>query len=155
MEEWEAQGEDRPINKAIKCPVCKSTNMPESRVSPKFQSILIDEKGKVGVLKKGPSVYKTITELIDEGYNLSETPIIVSRKGAGLDTEYLVLSARKDAPLTDEEKQAVTNFQEGYDIDQYTKPMSYENIERKLKGEAPIFDDQPKDDDIKPEEIDL
>ena len=155
MEEWEAQTDDRPINKAIKCPVCKSTNMEDRRVKTKFAAIAIDENGKVGVLKKGPSVYKTIMNLIEEGYRLDETPVIISRKGTGLDTEYSVLPARKDAPLTDEEKQAVADFQSGYDIDQYTQPLSYENIERKLKGEAPVFEDKPEKGEINPEEINL
>jgi hypothetical protein len=157
MEEWEAQSEDRMINKTIKCPVCKSPNFPERKVSTKFQAIAIDDKGKVGVLKKGPSVFKTITTLLEEGYKLDETPIVISRKGSTMqDTEYFVLPSRKDAPLTEAEQQAVETFKEGYDIDQYTKPMSYENIERKLKGEAPIFDDQPKaDDEIKLEEINI
>jgi hypothetical protein len=156
MEEWEAQGEDRPVNKAIKCPVCKSPNMPERRVSTKFLAIATDDKGKVGVLKKGPTVYKTITELIEEGYKLDETPVIISRKGTGLETEYSVLPARKDAPLTETEQVAISTFKEGYDIDQYTKPMSFENIERKLRGEKPVFEDEVvKDDEIKPEEIPL
>jgi predicted Zn-ribbon and HTH transcriptional regulator len=156
MEEWEAQSEDRQVNKAIKCPVCKSTHMPDRRVSTKFLAIAIDDKGKVGVLKKGPTVYKTITELIEEGYKLDETPVIISRKGAGLDTEYSVLPARKDSPLTEAEQMAINTFKEGYNIDQYTKPMSYENIERKLNGQQPVFDDQgSKDDEIRPEEIDL
>src|ERR1700754_2286310 len=110
MEEWEAQGEDRTANKSIRCPVCKSPNMPERRVSTKFLSIAIDDKGKVGVLKKGPTVYKTITELIEEGYKPDETPVIISRKGAGLETEYSVLPSRKDAPLTEAEQLAVTAF---------------------------------------------
>ena len=147
MEEWEAQSEDRAVNKAIKCPVCKSTHMPDRRVSTKFLAIAIDDKGRVGVLKKGPTVYKTITELIEEGYKLDETPVIISRKGAGLDTEYSVLPARKDAPLTEAEQLAINAFKEGYDIDQYTKPMSFENIERKLRGEKPVFENEEKADE--------
>lgn len=157
MEEWEAQTEDRTINKAIQCPVCKSTNFPDRRVKTQFIALAIDDAGKVGVLKKGPSVFKPIMELIDAGYTLSETPIIISKKGTGLDTEYSVIPTKgKDAPLTEAEQQAVADFQEEYDLDQRSQPMTYENIERKMKGEDPIFDDQPKaakNDEIKPEEI--
>lgn len=149
MEEWEAKEEDRQINKAIKCPVCERPNMPERRVSTKFFAIAIDDKGTVGVLKKGPSVYKVITDLMGEGYDLSETPVIISRKGEKLDTEYTVLPARKDAPLTEEEKAAVEKFKEGYDIEQYAKPMSYENIVRKLNGQQPIFDENKAEDTMK------
>jgi predicted Zn-ribbon and HTH transcriptional regulator len=156
MEEWEAQTEDREVNRTIKCPVCKSTNMQDRRVSTKFVAIAIDENGKVGVLKKGPSVFKTIMDLIEAGYSLNETPVLISRKGTGLDTEYSVIPTKgKDAPLTDEEKQAVADFQEGYDINQYTQPMSYENIERKLKGEAPVFEDKEPKGEINVEEINL
>jgi predicted Zn-ribbon and HTH transcriptional regulator len=148
MEEWEAKEEDRPINSAIKCPVCKSTNFPDRKVKTQFLAIAIDDKSQVGVLKKGPSVYKVITDLMGEGYNLSETPVIISRKGEKLDTEYTVLPARKDTPLTDEEKQAVAKFQEGYDIEMHSKPMSYENIERKMRGEDLIFDDEKAEDTL-------
>lgn len=159
MEAWEAQEEDRPINKAIKCPVCKSPSMPDRRVSTKFLAIVIDDKGKVGVLKKGPTVYKTLTELIEAGYKLDETPVVISRKGSTMnDTEYSVIPTKgKDAPLTEAEQVAINAFKEGYDIDQYTKPMSYENIERKLRGEKPVFEDDEKagDDEIRPEEINI
>ena len=132
--------------------------MPDRKVSTKFLAVAIDDKGKVGVLKKGSTVYKTITELMEAGYKLDETPVIISRKGSTMnDTEYSVIPTKgKDSPLTEAEQAAVDTFKEGYDIDQYTKPMSFENIERKLRGEKPVFENEVKaDDEIKPEEINL
>ena len=149
MEEWEAQTDDRPINKAIQCPVCKSPNMPDRRVKTQFLALAIDDAGKVGVLKKGPSVFKPIMELIDAGYTLSETPIIITRKGTGLDTEYSVIPTKgKDAPLNETDQQAVTDFQAEYDLDQRSQPMSYDNIERKMKGEDLVFDDAKAEDEM-------
>lgn len=88
-------------------------------------------------------------DLIEAGYTLSETPIIISRKGTGLDTEYSVIPTKgKDAPLTEEEQQAVADFQQSYDLNQRSQPMSYENIERKMKGEDLIFDDQKAEDTL-------
>src|SRR5258706_178819 len=69
MEEWEAASEDRPVNKGIRCPVCEKG---ERKVNTQFLAIVVDSEGKVGVLKKGATVFKPITDLIENGYNLAE-----------------------------------------------------------------------------------
>jgi hypothetical protein len=142
MEKWEAATEDRPANKGIKCPACEAG---QRKIVTQFLAIAVDEKGKVGVLKKGATVFKPITSLVEEGYVLSERPVVIERKGTGLESEYSVIAAMKDQPLSDEEKAAVADFQKDYDLDQRSQPMSYDNIVRKLNGEEPIFDEQKAD----------
>lgn len=142
MEKWEGASDDRTVNKSIKCPACEKG---ERKIVTQFLAIAIDEKGKVGVLKKGATVFKPITSLIEEGYDLSERPVVIERKGTGLETEYSVIAAMKDSPLADEEKVAVDEFKKDYDLDQRSQPMSYDNIVRKLNGEDPVFDDEKGD----------
>lgn len=148
MEEWEALSDDRPINKGIKCPVCERGQKDDRKITTQFLALAVDSEGKVGVLKKGASVFKPITSLIEEGYTLSERPVVIERKGTGLETEYSVIVSMKDQPLTDEEKVAVEEFKKDYDLDQRSQPMSYDNIVRKMNGEEPVFDDD------KAEEVD-
>jgi hypothetical protein len=148
MNRWEADSEGRPITPGIKCPVCQLGKPDEKKIGTKFMAIVIDTTSKVGVLKKGKTVFGPMQELIENGYALSETPVIISRKGEGLETKYSVIPSKTDLPLTDEEKQAIEDFKKDYDLDAYSTPMSYENIQKKLRGETPVFekaDDLPID----------
>lgn len=138
MERWEAATEDRGVDKGIKCPACEKG---ERKIVTQFLAIAVDSEGKVGVLKKGATVFGPIISFTEEGYDLKERPVIISRKGTGLKTEYAVIPSMKDALLTDEEKVAVAEFQKDYNLEERSQPMSYDNIVRKLNGEDPIFDD--------------
>jgi len=146
MDLWEAAFEDRPVNKGIKCPVCERGQKDDRKITTQFLAITVDSEGKVGVLKKGASVFKPIASLIEEGYTLSERAVVIERKGTGLETEYSVIASMKDQPLSDEEKVAVEEFKKDYDLDQRSQPMSYDNIVRKMNGEDPVFDDEKGDD---------
>jgi len=146
MELWEAASDGRPVNKGVKCPVCERGQKDDRKIKTQFLAIAIDNDGKVGVLKKGATVFKPIANLIENGYTLSERPVIISRKGTKLDTEYAVIPSMKDQPLSDEEKVAVEEFKKDYDLDQRSQPMSYDNIVRKMNGEDPVFDDEKGED---------
>ena len=136
MEQWEAEVADRTVNRSVKCPICESG---DRKVKTQFMALAITDKGDVGVLKKGPTVFSTITELKEEGYELSKTFIVITRKGEGLETEYSVIPSKEEKELTDEEKNQILDFMKDFDLERRSKPMSYENIVRKLKGEDPIF----------------
>lgn len=138
MEAWEAESEGRLVNRSVKCPVCESGN---KMVRTQFLAVAVTEKGEVGILKKGSTVFSTIAELKEEGYDLSRNFIVVSRKGEGLETEYSVIPSKEEKELTDEEKDKVLDFTKEFDLEKRSRPMSYDNIVRKLKGEDPIFED--------------
>ena len=138
MEEWEAAEQEKAIDRSIKCPVCESGNR---NVRTQFLAIAINEKGEIGVLKKGTTIFSPIADLKEEGYDLAKTYVVISRKGEALDTEYTVIPSKEEKELTPEEQDGVLAFTADFNLEQRTKPMSYDNIVRKLKGEDPVFND--------------
>ncbi len=69
--------------------------------------------GKVKLMRYGATIQKQLSELAkSEEYKFSDTPeydITIKRTGQKLETEYAVMPARKNVPLTTEEKKLVVD----------------------------------------------
>ena len=139
MERWDAESEGREPEEK-KCPMCESG---DRSIKTSFVAIAIGKKSRVGVLKKGKTVFSPIAAMKEEGVNLLETSVVITAEGEGLNRKYTsVLPALKSTrPLTDVEQDAVLAFEKDFVITERTKPMSYENIQRKMRGEKLEFND--------------
>ncbi len=90
----------------------KKYNAKRSKVQ--FLVWVIDRSdAKVKMLRYGAMIQKQISELSkSEEYGFDDLPkydLTITKSGKGLETEYGVMPARQDSPLTQEEKNAVTD----------------------------------------------
>ncbi len=145
MERWEAETENRAVDASKSCPACETLEGKEKDVKTQFLAIAIQEDGKIGVLKKGVSVFSVLAGYQEEGWDLSVNPISITRKGLDKSTEYSVSLVKGEVELTVDEQVAIEAFTKEIDLEQMTKPMSVDNIKLKLKGEQPIFEESLKD----------
>jgi len=87
------------------CPYCQAGDKPRVR----YLGWVIDRKdSKIKLLRIGHSIFKQIGVLAkDEEYGFEDLPeydMTIKKTGTGLDTEYSVVPARNNSPLTETEK---------------------------------------------------
>src|SRR3990167_6079195 len=135
MEEWRAAEEDSVVDTDIRCPICEGTNQDAKKIGAKFLALVLSKKdGKVGVLKKGKTVFTPIFEMRDEGVDLAKRDIVIKRTGEGLATEHTVIASANDSELTELEQEGVLEAQKLIDLVQMTTPRSYQEILDVLAG---------------------
>lgn len=138
MERWDAESEEREVGE-VKCPVCEAGNR---TTKTRFMAEAITDEGDVGVIKKGSKVFGPILANRDAGWDLMETWFVIKREGEKLGTDYAVGIVKNGRSLTEEDNQEITLFRETFEIEKRTKPMSYENIAKKMKGEPVEFNEE-------------
>lgn len=94
--------------------------------------VVIGEKPQVAVWNSGIRLFEELDEVNDNYKGLKSRRFKVKRKGSGLDTKYVISPEDIDAgqqPMTDEEQKLAA---EKYDLNQYTKPGTYEEFLKEL-----------------------
>ena len=94
--------------------------------------VTIGEKPQVAVWNSGIRLFEELDEINANYKGLMSRRFKVKRKGSGLDTKYVIIPADPDggAQPMDDAEQALAN--EKYDLNQYTKPGSYEDFLKEL-----------------------
>ena len=105
---------DQKNNKSVICVGKENCEFCQKGDKPRVQFLgwVIDRKdGKVKLLRIGHSIFKQIGALAKFGeYAFEDMPdydMTIVKKGEGLDTEYSVVPARQNTPLTDEEQKMI------------------------------------------------
>lgn len=139
MEEWRAMEEGVNIDKEVTCPVCEKGKGDEKKTRTSFLATAINRKnGKVGILKKGTTIFSPLIALKEEGFDLMKRDIVISRKGKDLETEYTVSPTPNDSDLTEDEQQAVLNSD--INLEQSTTPRPYSEIADIMAGKEVKFE---------------
>ena len=116
VSEFEDYGQhyNQATNKSVvclgkeKCPICRMGD--KARVQ--YLGWVIDRSdGRIKLLRIGHQIFKQIGELSrNEEYYFDIVPdydITIKRVGQGLETEYTVIPARQNTPLTEDEKKQI------------------------------------------------
>ena len=103
-----------------------------------YVAIVLDRAdNKVKIFQKGVTIFSKIAVLAaDEEYgNPKEYDLKINRKGLTMqDTEYNVVASPRKSSLTEAEMAAYDSFAEKFNIDDYTRPLSEDEIDQKLEG---------------------
>jgi hypothetical protein len=132
-----------------KCSYCQNGE----RAKVQYLGWVIDRKdGEIKLLRFGSSVSKQITELArSDEYGFDSVPdydLTIKKTGEGLETEYVVIPARKSTVLTEDEKvRYLDKFKSPKDIIEKMK----EKVERICSDKEAMreeIDEEIEDEDI-------
>lgn len=132
-------GKKRKVNCATAgCPVCQRAgdgDKPQARWLIKFFN---REEGRIQLLEISSQILKGVKELVadQEWGPVTDYDINVKRGQPGAQPLYTVTPGRR-APLTVDEKTALTAFNERVDITNFIKPPTPEAVAEKLGWSAP------------------
>lgn len=127
-------GKKRKVNCATDgCPVCQrgtDTDKPQARWLIKFFN---RKEGRIQLLEISSQVFKGVKALVGdpEWGPVTEYDINIKRGSPGAQPLYTVIPGRR-APLTSEEKQALSEFSTRVVIENFIKPPTPEAISQKL-----------------------
>jgi hypothetical protein len=94
--------------------------------------VVVGEKPAVAVWNSGIRLFEELDEINTNYRGLMSRKFKIKRKGSGLDTKYVINPADPDGgaqPMDDDEQKLAA---EKYDLNQYTKPGSYEDFMKEL-----------------------
>ncbi len=142
MLRWQVEttGQDQG-GKLPPCPICEAMEKDEKKAQnwrPRTQylAVALNRKdGKVGVLKKGKTVFAPLTSYNEDPDwgDVRKYDVKIMKSGEGLATTYQVIPVpqkSETAELTNEEKARVMDFD--VNLDQMTTPLPYEKIVEKI-----------------------
>lgn len=123
----------KTLNSDAPCPLCSSDK-------PRMQwvvKVLDRADNKIKILESGSMIFGQLRKLAEnEEYgDPKEYDITINRTGEKLNTEYTVIPARQNTPLTEIEDAIVKD--DKFDLDLYTTPRTADEIQQIIDGKEP------------------
>ena len=108
-------------NENVKVYLTKVEAMKDKKAKERSMFWAINRKtGKAQLVEAGPQIMEQIKMLATTGdskfEDLPPYDIYINKKGSGIDTEYAVVAARSNVPLTPDEEEAVKGLKSVFDL---------------------------------------